>query len=414
MYRNLALIGLMFLVKFSLCQDTPYKNIPYDFIWNDSNVITYYGSSEKDYKYLYKKLNKLILTDQGQIKVLQIGDSHIQADNFSGQMRNNLQSFALGVMGSRGFLFPYNVASTNNPDNYKVKYTGKWHSCRNIQPALSCELGIAGIAVTTLDTNSSIQIILNPRELTHQDYNKVKIFHNMGDSIYKMRVLESNTGKEISGIDNELGYTSFTTNDHYDVLDISFIKTDSLQKSITIYGMEIDNDDPGIIYSAVGVNGAEVVSYLKCNLLEQHLKALAPEWIIISLGTNDAYNITFDNIAFERNLTTLIKRIRTAAPDVAILLTTPADSYRKKRFPNPNMMKAGQAIINVATQNNCAVWDIHKIMGGYMSIKKWISAGLAGGDKVHFTKNGYIVQGDLLFNAFLKSYDNYIDISRKN
>ncbi len=405
---------LLLLTKISFCQDTPYKPIPYDFIWNDSNVINYYGTSAKDYNSLYKKLNKLILTGQGQIKVLQIGDSHIQADNFSGQMRNNLQSFALGVMGSRGFLFPYNVASTNNPNNYKVNYTGKWYSCRNIQSNLSCELGLAGIAVTTYDTNSSIQIILNPRDLPHQDYNKVKIYHNMGDTIYKLRVLEGNTGKEISGIDNSFGYTSFTTDDHYDVLYLSFLKTDSLQNSITIYGIELNNDDPGIIYSAVGVNGAEVVSYLKCNLLEKHLKALSPEWIIISLGTNDAYNLTFDDIAFERNLTFLINRIKDALPDVAILLTTPADSYRKRKFPNPNMIKAGQAIIKVANKNNCAVWDLHKVMGGYMSMKKWISAGLAGGDKVHFTNKGYALQGDLLFNAFLKSYDYYIDITRKN
>ncbi len=405
---------MILLVKFSLAQDTPYKTIPYDFIWNDSNVITYYGNSNKDFNTLFKKLNKLILTGQGQIKVLQIGDSHIQADNFSGQMRNNLQSFALGVMGSRGFVFPYNVASTNNPNNYKVKYTGKWNSCRNIQSNLSCDLGIAGIAVTTFDTTSSIQIFLNPKEFSHQDYNSVKIYHNMGDSIYKLRVLESSTSKELAGIDDNLGFTTFTTNDHYDVLDLSFIKTDSLQKSVTIYGIELNNDDPGIIYSAVGVNGAEVVSYLKCKLLEQQLKALAPEWIIISLGTNDAYNLTFDDVLFERNLTTLINRIKEAVPDVAIILTTPADSYRKKRFPNPNMIKAEKAIINVASATNCAVWDLHKIMGGYMSMKKWGSAGLAGGDKVHFTTKGYMVQGDLLFNAFLKSYDYFIDNTRKN
>ena len=48
-------------------------------------------------------------------------------------------------------------------------------------------------------------------------------------------------------------------------------------------------------------------------------------------------------------------------------------------------------------------------MGGLNSILVWQRFGLAKRDRIHFTGKGYLLQGDLFFNAFLKSYDHYID-----
>jgi len=350
-------------------QETPYKNITYSFINQQADTVHFFGNAQKDFNNVCKNLNLLIQKGKGQLRVLHIGDSHIQADFFSGRIRENLQSFALGIQGSRGFIFPYNVAATNNPDNYKVKYTGKWKHCRNIQNLNGCELGIAGISVTTVDSNASIQIILNNRNYPYQDFNKVKIFHNTGDTVFQVKLMEDQV---INGKFNTLGYTAFTTEDHFDTLNIFFQKTDSLQTNFALYGIELDNDDPGLICSAVGINGAEVGSFLKCNLLESQLKILNPEWIIISLGTNEAYGKNFDRNSFENHYNQLIQRIKNALPQSFILLTTPADSYRKKRYPNPDMMVAKQVIMNIARQNNAAVWDLHEVMGGFKSIRKFI------------------------------------------
>ncbi len=391
-------------------QETPYKYIAFPFVNQEADSLHFFGNAQADFNNVCKNLNQLILKGKGQIKMLHIGDSHIQADLFSGSLRASLQSFALGIQGSRGFIFPYNVAATNNPDNYKVKYSGKWQHCRNTQNMNGCELGIAGISVTTIDSTASIQIILNNRNYPHQDFNKVKIFHNLGDSVFQVKLMED---RVINGVFNSLGYTSFTTDDHFDTLNLFLQKTDSLQSSFALYGIELDNDDPGIIYSAVGVNGAETVSFLKCNLLEAQLKILDPEWVIISLGTNDAYGKNFDRISFENHYNQLIQKIKKALPHSFILLTTPADSYRKKRYPNPDMMVAKEVIMEIAHQNSCAVWDLHEVMGGYKSMKKWQLAGLAANDKVHFSKKGYELQGDLLFNAFLKAYDRFIEKNEK-
>ena len=39
---------------------------------------------------------------------------------------------------------------------------------------------------------------------------------------------------------------------------------------------------------------------------------------------------------------------------------------------------------------------------------------LAKRDRIHFTQKGYELKGDLFFNAFLKSYDNFINQENTN
>jgi lysophospholipase L1-like esterase len=55
----------------------------------------------------------------------------------------------------------------------------------------------------------------------------------------------------------------------------------------------------------------------------------------------------------------------------------------------------------LAAQTSGAVWDQFEIMGGLKSMYKWMQAGLAKKDRVHFTNAGYNLMGDLFFNAWL-------------
>ena len=43
------------------------------------------------------------------------------------------------------------------------------------------------------------------------------------------------------------------------------------------------------------------------------------------------------------------------------------------------------------------------------SIVKWEENGLAKSDKIHFTTKGYKLTGDLFFEAFIKSYKEFIE-----
>jgi hypothetical protein len=73
------------------------------------------------------------------------------------------------------------------------------------------------------------------------------------------------------------------------------------------------------------------------------------------------------------------------------------------------MEKAREAILETAKQTDCAVWDFYSLMGGPKSIMNWYKDGLVAKDKLHFDKQGYIIQADLLFGAFMNAYSSFID-----
>ena len=52
-------------------------------------------------------------------------------------------------------------------------------------------------------------------------------------------------------------------------------------------------------------------------------------------------------------------------------------------------------------------------MGGLKSMEKWQKAGLAQKDKVHFTRAGYRLMGDLLFEALQKEFAKPLPIVKE-
>ena len=62
--------------------------------------------------------------------------------------------------------------------------------------------------------------------------------------------------------------------------------------------------------------------------------------------------------------------------------------------------------MTLAEKHDGLFWDLCSIMGGLESMKKWEEEGLSQKDKVHFTKRGYNLVGNLFFDAFLRAYNN--------
>lgn len=56
-------------------------------------------------------------------------------------------------------------------------------------------------------------------------------------------------------------------------------------------------------------------------------------------------------------------------------------------------------IKSVAEKNNCALLDLYNVLGGENSAEKLQAHYLMQKDLVHLTKEGYILVGDLIYNA---------------
>lgn len=126
--------------------------------------------------------------------------------------------------------------------------------------------------------------------------------------------------------------------------------------------------------------------------------------MVISLGVNDVQGKGFTKEEFIQHYDSLIRNIKEASPNCAILLTTTTDNYIRRRTPNKRTESAREALLEVMAHHQCAVWDMYEIMGGFKSISKWTKTGLAARDRIHFSPKGYRISGNLMFEALYRSY----------
>ena len=306
----------------------------------------------------------------------------------------------------RGFVFPYRLAHTNTPYGYYFRYTGIWKTCRNVQKKQACNLGMAGITATTHDSISTLTLLIEPENDLDYTFNKIRFLHNTDSASFDIIIDSSLWISKTKNI--ELGYTEFKLKELTDSLLISFVKTDSLQNFFELLGMNITNDYPGIIYHNLGINGAATTSFLRSNRLTKDLKSINPDLVIFGIGINDAYGKNFSQSKFEMHYDSLVARVLKANPDAAIIFATNNDSYYRKRYVNRNGIKVQQSMYKLAKKHNAVVWDMFEIMGGLNSVVLWQKAHLSKRDKVHFTRTGYILIGDLLFDAIIQDYGNYL------
>ena len=193
-----------------------------------------------------------------------------------------------------------------------------------------------------------------------------------------------------------------------DSLTIQIYRKKDIPSNFSFFGLLLDNENNGISYHSIGVNGASVKSYLRCIDFEQQLSLIQPDLVIFSIGINDAYEEDFSKESFYNNYDTLIQKIKSINPNTAILLTTNNDSYYMRKYPNKRALEVREKMLQLAQNKDLALWDMFQVMGGLNSIKDWQKNKLAKNDLIHLTYDGYNLIGDLLFDAFMKSYINYI------
>jgi len=403
--RNYITI-LLLLCAFKSTAQPIHVTIPkYDFIHEDQAQLIV-PASDTLLNNFFQKLSKLMLFGEGQINVLHMGGSHIQADVYSNRLRQLLGSYYPEQQGARGLIFPYRIAKTNGPPDFRADYTGDWTSNKNVSRELSTKLGLMGMSVSTSDTTASFQITFDRIKNLPQHFTRIKLFNEIDSSSFQPYWIGNDSVKFTSF--PEKGYTLIELPRFYDTISIGFKKEDSLQHHYILYGMYLESDEPGITYNSVGVNGASTTSYLKCELFEQQVKEVHPDLVFFGIGINDAHNNTFTQKRYEDYYRQIIKMIQASNPNVMLVFITNNDSYSYSRINNKNAEAVEKAMYNLAKEYNGAVWNMFRVMGGYRSATIWRANNLMKHDRIHFNREGYNLMGDLIFNALMEKYGNYL------
>lgn len=412
---------------------------------------------------LFEKLYQLEQEKKGKVNIVHIGDSHIQADLFTGAVRKRLQE-RFGNAGC-GFTFPHSLAKTNGSSYVRYKSNGSWDSRRNISAPDGTVVGLSGIG---LYTKEDFAIELNMRDSAYA-FNTIKIVTPGNRPMFDVATsskeikLESNVPKKIThkiksgevlgSIADKYGITvsqlkkaNGLRSDNIRAGKTLKIPTKEMQKKVVkrsefiplgleadslshfyhsekalsrlyllpgkpekeynLSGLVLEKDEPGIIYHSIGVNGAKCSDYNKYPLFFEQLPALSPDLIVISLGTNESFDkMTAADYITQLNL--FIQNVKAKNPDACIVVTTPPPSLFKRKYPNRFVADYAKNIMMQETVKQYASWDMFSVMGGLMGVPRNAAKGLISTDRVHYTLDGYEKQGRKFTEAFLNAYTNF-------
>ena len=381
----------------------------YKFVNYRANTLHFDTSSAK-MKRFFERWRTMEKSRQGNLNIVHIGASHVQAGSLTNTVRCNLLTANPNLVGPRGMIFPYSAAAKcNNPADYRVHCPQKVQLTRNVYKDYPVPLGLCGIAVTASDEPSEIEIQMNEPRVSYATSRVVLLGHSEHGVVPRLRI----GGREIypSYIDNRTDRYIFNLSRTVDTFTVVLPCRSGQQ--FTVSGIYLGNNHPGISYHSIGVNGASVPDYLRCRNFVRDLRLLRPDVVVFGIGINDAVPVTFDTAAFRRNYLALVDSIRIVNPDCAFIFITNNDSYvkvgRRKYNVNPNGLLARQVFYRLAKDTDGAVWDQFEVMGGLRSMELWRQADLAQTDRVHFTLAGYQLVGNLFYNALIKAYKAYKD-----
>ena len=416
---NITLFALLlFITTFPACSqgdDAPINDSIIGFVDQNAvekfkfirfglNRFVFPNKESKAFERFYQRFDSLTNYDGKDVVIYHIGGSHLQADIYTNEFRKHIQGFGPGLQGSRGWLFPYSLAGTNNPSHYKVESTGEWKGCFNTIRNDSSLLGLMGLAADTYDSIASLKLYFRKSDQRYFS-NLVRIYHNTETSY----VVEWKNKNAIinSSVNTNLGYTEFKLKNAIDTIDVRFVKMKDDTSHFRLFGIQLLIDEPGLIYSTIGVNGAGFTAYAKCKLFTKQLAVQKPDMFILSIGTNEANVDEFKPDEFEKKYDYMVQQVLSVNPQTALLFTVPNDAYYFKKYPNKNVALLRDVIFKVAKKYDAAVWDWYTIMGGFNSSMSWYKNELMHKDRIHFTYDGYLIKGDMFYEAFLKYLDEY-------
>lgn len=407
--RLLTLIALLF-ISFGLkgqVNDTdtlgvvefPFINYEADTLINAAHLFPFFN-----------KLLKLENGDSNQISILHIGDSHIQADFLTREVRKSFQ-LRFGNSG-RGLVFPLRVAGTNEPADFRSTTNTGWTVAKINSQNRNPEPGLSGISMLSDESGAYFDITTTNHDELDYSFNQVTLIHTKDSLQFDCRFTHSpdKFGYLMSARPMEPGEntTSVRFQQPTNFVRIQAEQTEISQNSVTMNGLILQNSNPGILYHSIGINGAHFSDYNNSPLFYKQIQVLKPDLVIISLGTNEGANIKVTEDEIIASVDTMLHNIRSAYPGTCFLIATPADDYFHRKYKNPYLEAVQRALVKSAELESVACWDMYSISGGFGSCTEWKKAAMMQRDGVHYNKQGYTLQGSLLYKALIDSYLKYV------
>lgn len=187
----------------------------------------------------------------------------------------------------------------------------------------------------------------------------------------------------------------------------------SMQGSADIYGIMLD-DGYGVAVDNIPLRGSsgDQFTLITDTLLRTSYKQANVGLIILQFGGNSV-PVIYNEKSLNNYCTSIerqIRRVRQCCAGATILFIGPSDMSTRRggvMQTYPMLPQLIDSLRTIALRNNAAYWDIYEVMGGHNSMIAWVNNGLAGPDYIHFTPAGARRVGKTLAQNFATMYDLY-------
>ena len=339
----------------------------------------------------------------GPLRVLHYGDSHVAADEWTGEIRDRLQQ-TFGDGGS-GYSLAGRPWNSYRRLDVKSGSTRGWHSDGLVGRAGDGAYGLGGVSMSAKSPRQSVYLVAEAQQF--------ELFYLQQPGGGAVQISDNGTPVERLSTQGEMG-------PHYYHFQAGYgthkLEAETLDHSpVRLFGW-VAEKAAGVTYEALGINGADVRLPLKWDqeVLRSNLERRNPALIVLSYGSNEAGQRGWTLEKYRDLFASLIGRFREAAPAATILVTSPPDRgirLRGKGWVTPeNEDLIVEAQRQAALAAGCAFWDQRAKMGGKGSIREWVLAGMAQNDRVHLTLPGYRMMGDAVFRDLMQQYGVFVKV----
>lgn len=368
------------------------------------------------------------------VVVVHLGDSHIAADRFSGDLRAQLQH-RFGDAG-RGLVQPGKPFRYFHARGVNMQQTPGWKVANSrINP--SGLYSLTGIRLEANSTDEILQLGVKKNRKRHE----IEVEFLSGPDA---GAVEINVGGKLHKLD--LRSEKMRIHRFKVVAQAVTIKTLDARR-VTVLGWKSSIKKPGLRYTSFGLPGATVNVMARWNsaLVKDSLMHLKPDLIILGYGTNEGFWNNLKAAEYGRRYEKLVRKLQKSAGNPSLLVLGAPDSTRLPKYarkpdvkpgckalrPNeiaqyskllaqkspilarwhapPGLARVRSAQKRAAKHLKAAFWDWSRVMGGACGTFRWAQAKppLAYGDKVHFTDAGARRAAAALYKFLMTGYAQY-------
>ncbi|MFN0104253.1 MAG: GDSL-type esterase/lipase family protein [Bryobacteraceae bacterium] len=360
-----------------------------------------------DLQRFYAALHATERRDEGAVtRILHYGDSPTTADLITADVRALFQK-EFGDAG-HGFVLLAKPWAWYGHRGVTVKGVG-WR----IEPANTAELrdGQFGLGAVSFRGGPGAASRITARDAGHTSFEVAWLSQPEGGSF-----LVSADGQTVGAIDTASpvvtpSFQTFTVPEGFKEAAIG-----QVTGQVRLFGVRLLKDGPGVEYSSMGVNGA-AITILARNVGEEHwgeqLRHVRPNLVVINYGTNESVYARYVDTAFELELVRVVKRVRKAVPEAAILIMSPMDRGERTVTGEIETVAPLSRLValeqRVADAYGCAFFNTFEAMGGPGTMGRWYlkEPRMVGADLIHPMPAGARIVGNLLYKSLQDGYRRY-------